>query len=109
MSSPVVRVRLESLTHGKGHFLLILLNQSVVNQCLLVYPLAAWQSVLRRKRLRNVPMPLTLDQYADFLDTRDLVWPAPPTATPSNAKPYLKPREGIRVVTWTIYGTLLNI
>src|SRR5262245_42765337 len=57
----------------------------------------------------TLPMPLTLDQYADFLDTRDLVWPSPPTPAPTNAKPYLKPREGIRVVTWTLYGTLLNI
>src|SRR5262245_24303440 len=54
-------------------------------------------------------MPMTLDQYADFLDTRDLVWPAPPTPTPTSAKPYLKPRSGIRGGTWTLYGTLLNI
>src|SRR5262249_48224559 len=33
----------------------------------------------------------------------------PPAVTPTNAKPYLKPREGIRVVTWALYGTLLNI
>jgi FMN phosphatase YigB (HAD superfamily) len=54
-------------------------------------------------------MPLTLEQYADFLDTRDLVWPLPPEAKPAKAKPHLSPRPGVRAVTWSLYGTLLNI
>lgn len=58
---------------------------------------------------RASAMPLTLEQYADFLDTRDLVWPLPPAAKPANAKPHLSPRHGVRAVTWTLYGTLLNI
>src|SRR5262245_41802271 len=54
-------------------------------------------------------MPMTLEQYADFLDTRDLVWPSPPAAKAANAKPHLSPRPMVRAVTWTLYGTLLNI
>ncbi len=54
-------------------------------------------------------MPMTLEQYADFLDTRDLVWPAPPEVQPVKAKPKLAMLSNIRVVTWNLYGTLLNI
>jgi hypothetical protein len=54
-------------------------------------------------------MPLTLDKYADFLNTRDLVWPVPPVVQPVKAKPHLSAMPAVRVVTWTIYGTLLNI
>ena len=54
-------------------------------------------------------MPMTLDQYAEFLTTRDLVWPAPPTPQPVKAKPHLSALPGIRVVAWNIYGTLLSI
>src|SRR5262249_49175584 len=35
-------------------------------------------------------MPLTLEQYASYLDTRDLPWPAPPEVEPPRAKPHLK-------------------
>jgi FMN phosphatase YigB (HAD superfamily) len=53
-------------------------------------------------------MAYTLEQYADFLDTRkDLNWPAHPAATPVKAKPYLEALEGVRAVTWNVYGTLL--
>jgi hypothetical protein len=54
-------------------------------------------------------MPLTLEQYADYLDTRDLVWPAPPEPDPVKAKPHLSPLPEIRVVLWNVYGTLLSI
>ncbi len=55
-------------------------------------------------------MPLTLDQYADYLDTRkDLSWPAPPAAETPRAKPHLAPMPEVRAVTWSAYGTLLNI
>lgn len=54
-------------------------------------------------------MPLTLDQYAEYLDTRDLPWPAPPNPQPPKAKPHLAPLPEVRLVTWNIYGTLLSI
>ena len=54
-------------------------------------------------------MPKTLLQYADSLDERDLRWPAPPKLEPVNAAPFLRPLEGIRGITWSLYGTLLRI
>src|SRR3954452_24782634 len=54
-------------------------------------------------------MPLSLEQYASYLDTRaDLPWPAPPQATPVKARPHLV-RLGVRAVLWNVYGTLLAI
>lgn len=54
-------------------------------------------------------MPLTLEQYASYLDTRDLPWPAPPAAQPPRARPHLVAMPEVRVVTWNVYGTLLAI
>jgi putative hydrolase of the HAD superfamily len=54
-------------------------------------------------------MALTLEQYANYLDTRDLPWPAPPVAELPSAKPYLVRLPNVRAVTWSIYGTLLAI
>jgi len=54
-------------------------------------------------------MSLSLEQYADFLDTRGLTWPMPPAPQPVKARPHLAPLPGIRAVTWNIYGTLLSI
>lgn len=54
-------------------------------------------------------MPLTLEQYANYLDTRDLPWPAAPDARPPRARPRLGRMPQVRVVTWNIYGTLLAI
>jgi FMN phosphatase YigB (HAD superfamily) len=54
-------------------------------------------------------MPLTLEQYATYLDTRGLPWPAPPKADPPRVKASLRPVEGVRAVLWTVYGTLLAI
>src|ERR1043166_1699178 len=54
-------------------------------------------------------MPMTLEQYAEYLDTRDLVWPAPPTPHAPKAKPHLVRMPMVRAVTWSVYGTLLNI
>lgn len=54
-------------------------------------------------------MAKTLLEYADWLGERDLKWPAPPKKDPANATPSLKPLEGIRAVTWSVYGTLLRI
>lgn len=54
-------------------------------------------------------MPLTLEQYADYLDKQDLSWPAAPTVERPKAKPHLKMLPEVRCVCWDIYGTLLSI
>jgi FMN phosphatase YigB (HAD superfamily) len=55
-------------------------------------------------------MPLSLEQYADYLDTRsDLPWPAAPSITPVKARPHLVRLPEIRAVLWNVYGTLLAI
>ena len=54
-------------------------------------------------------MALTLQQYATYLDSRGLTWPAPPEIKHAKAKPHLVRLRGIRAVTWSIYGTLLAI
>jgi histidinol phosphatase-like enzyme len=54
-------------------------------------------------------MPLTLEQYANYLDTRDLPWPAAPEPAPPKARPHLTALPGIRAVLWNVYGTLLSI
>jgi len=55
-------------------------------------------------------MPLTLAEFAEHLDTRkDLAWPAPPEIRPAKARAHLTRLSDVRVVTWSVYGTLLNI
>lgn len=54
-------------------------------------------------------MPLTLDQYATHLDTRDIQWPAMPVVDAPKVRPHLPELTGIRAVLWNVYGTLLAI
>jgi FMN phosphatase YigB (HAD superfamily) len=55
-------------------------------------------------------MPLSLEQYADYLDTRaDLPWPASPQPITLKAKAYLTHLPEVRIVLWNVYGTLLCI
>ena len=54
-------------------------------------------------------MPLTLQQYAAYLDSRNLVWPAPPAVRLPKAKPYLVRLPQVRAVLWSVYGVLLRI
>ncbi len=54
-------------------------------------------------------MAMTLEQYAEYLTTRDLVWPTPLPPHPPKAKPCLTRLPAVRAVTWNLYGTLLNI
>lgn len=54
-------------------------------------------------------MPLTLLEYADWLDERELLWPAPPEPEPVKATPFLDELPEVRAVTWGVYGTLLRI
>jgi FMN phosphatase YigB (HAD superfamily) len=54
-------------------------------------------------------MALTLQQYARYLDTRGLPWPAPPEVDKVKARPHLVRLPHVRAVIWNIYGTLLAI
>lgn len=54
-------------------------------------------------------MPLSLEQYAAYLDTRDLPWPAPPEVERPRARPHLKRLPGVRAVLWNVYGTLVAV
>jgi FMN phosphatase YigB (HAD superfamily) len=54
-------------------------------------------------------MALTLQQYATFLDTKDLTWPAAPSVDRPKARPHLVRLPETRAVTWSVYGTLLSI
>jgi FMN phosphatase YigB (HAD superfamily) len=54
-------------------------------------------------------MPLTLEQYVTYLDSRDIPWPTPAPIRRPKAKPHLVRLRGIRAITWNIYGTLLGI
>jgi hypothetical protein len=54
-------------------------------------------------------MALTLEQYAHYLDSRQLQWPSPPDVTPAKARPYLVRLPNVKAVTWSVYGTLLAI
>ncbi len=53
-------------------------------------------------------MPLSLAEYADSLDERELLWPSVPAPVPVKAIPSIKPLPGIRAVLWDVYGTLLR-
>lgn len=66
-------------------------------------------SIRRRfARLKSF-MPKTLQEYADWLDGRDLKWPLPPKPVDAKATPFTKKLPGIRAVTWSVYGTLVRI
>src|SRR5262245_50228013 len=55
-------------------------------------------------------MPLTLEQYATWLDGRqDLPWPAAPVPERIRARPHVGKLPGVRAVLWNVYGTLLSI
>jgi FMN phosphatase YigB (HAD superfamily) len=54
-------------------------------------------------------MALSLAQYAEYLDSRGLPWPAPPEVDRPRAKPHLVRLPGVRAVLWNVYGTLLAI
>src|SRR5262249_15602166 len=54
-------------------------------------------------------MPLTLEQYATYLDTRDLPWPQAPAVEPPRATPHRARLPGVRAVLWNVYGTLLSL
>ena len=54
-------------------------------------------------------MAKSLDEYTKHLDQRRLLWPNAPAPILPKATPYLKRLEGIRAVTWGVYGTLVSI
>ncbi len=53
-------------------------------------------------------MAVSLAEYATFLDDRDLIWPRVPRQITVNATPSIQPIDGIRIVLWDVYGTLLR-
>ncbi|MCA9063541.1 MAG: HAD family hydrolase [Planctomycetaceae bacterium] len=54
-------------------------------------------------------MVLSLAEFADALDERNLIWPRPPAAQAVKATPYVAKLPGIRAVLWDVYGTLLRV
>lgn len=54
-------------------------------------------------------MPKSLQEYAQWLNNRDLLWPTAPEPVPAKATAATKPLSGIRGVVWDLYGTLLTI
>jgi FMN phosphatase YigB (HAD superfamily) len=54
-------------------------------------------------------MPLTLEQYATYLDSRGTAWPAVPPVERPKARPHVMPLEGVKAATFSVYGTLLAI
>ncbi len=54
-------------------------------------------------------MPKSLQEYVNWLDGRDLLWPQASEPVPAKATPSIKPLRGIRGVVWNLYGTLLTI
>ncbi len=55
-------------------------------------------------------MAKTLSEYLDSLDERsNLIFPKPPRPRPIKATPSIKPLPEIKVVLWSVYGTLLAI
>lgn len=55
-------------------------------------------------------MPLTLEEYAEWLENRDdLFWPKPPAVQPPKVKPLLRRLRHVRLVTFGTYGTLIAI
>jgi FMN phosphatase YigB (HAD superfamily) len=62
-----------------------------------------------RVMFRASPMPLTLEQYATYLDSRGACWPAVPPIEHPKARAHLTAMHGVRAVSWSIYGTLVAI
>jgi FMN phosphatase YigB (HAD superfamily) len=54
-------------------------------------------------------MPLTLEQYATYLDSRGASWPAVPPIERPKARAHPTAMSGLRAVSWSIYGTLVAI
>jgi FMN phosphatase YigB (HAD superfamily) len=52
---------------------------------------------------------MTLEEYATWLDSRDLLWPAPPPVEHLKARPHLVRLPEVRAVLWNVYGTLLAV
>jgi FMN phosphatase YigB (HAD superfamily) len=54
-------------------------------------------------------MPLSLAEYADSLEQRNLIWPRVSAAVSVAANPSIRPIPGLRAVLWDVYGTLLRV
>ena len=54
-------------------------------------------------------MPKSLQEYADWLNDRDMIWPKVPAIDRLKATAFAKPLEGVRCLVWSPYGTLIRI
>jgi len=54
-------------------------------------------------------MAKSLQEYADWLSDRDMIWPQVSSVDRLKATPFVKPLEDIRIVLWSLYGTLIRI
>jgi FMN phosphatase YigB (HAD superfamily) len=52
---------------------------------------------------------LSLAEYSDSLNSRDLIWPKVDSPVKVRATASLEPLPGIRAVLWDVYGTLLRV
>src|SRR5262245_8289289 len=64
---------------------------------------------LVRSKGHGANMALTLEQYATWLDGRDLPWPAPPPVDVPKVRPHVVHMPDVRAVLWNVYGTLIAI
>jgi len=53
-------------------------------------------------------MAVSLTEYANSLDDRNLIWPQVPPPVAVRATPSIQPLNDIRIVLWDVYGTLLR-
>jgi hypothetical protein len=52
---------------------------------------------------------MTLEEYAVWLDSRNLLWPAAPPVERPKARPHLVRLPEVRAVLWNVYGTLVAV
>ncbi|MCA9037483.1 MAG: HAD family hydrolase [Planctomycetaceae bacterium] len=57
----------------------------------------------------RAPMALSLAEYSDSLDERNLLWPRVQAVAGVNATPTIKPLAGVKLVLWDVFGTLIRI
>ena len=54
-------------------------------------------------------MPKSLQEYADWLNDRQMIWPQVAAIDRMKATAFAKPLEAVRCVVWSPYGTLIRI
>jgi FMN phosphatase YigB (HAD superfamily) len=54
-------------------------------------------------------MPKSLQEYADWLNDRQMIWPQVAAIDRMKATAFAKPLDAVRCVVWSPYGTLIRI